>query len=301
MADFRGVFPAIITPLTPDGELNEAAFREVVEFNIRSGVHGFWTAGGTGESILLSDEENTRVAEIAVDQSRGRAAIIMHVGAPTTARSAKLAERAAAAGVDAICCVPPFFYSYPDDSVVEHYRVVAAAAGLPFFAYNLPQATGVEITPDLMRKIQDRVPQLAGLKHSAPTFKNVGAFAQMGLSCFTGVGQLLLPALTIGACGVVDGPPCVAPELWVEVWDAYHAGDMERARAAQAKAWMVAEALFTFEFHGAAKAMLSERLGIDCGAPRPPLASLTPEQRSWIADETARLGLARVPAGQPGG
>ena len=122
--------------MTTSGELNEAAFREVMEFNIKAGVHGFWLAGGTGEGILLSDDENNRIAEIAADQGRGRVKNIMHVGAPTTARAARMAEHAATAGVDAICCVPPFFYAYDDEDIVEHYRVVAAAADLPLYAYN---------------------------------------------------------------------------------------------------------------------------------------------------------------------
>ena len=160
MSKFRGVFPAIITPMTPEGTLNEAIFREVMEFNIQAGVHGFWVAGGTGESVLLDDDENMRIATIAADQSQGRIANIMHVGSTTTARSARLAEHAASAGCEAICCVPPFFYKPSDEAIVEHYRVVAAAADLPLFVYNLPQATGTEIMPDLMKKIQDRVPQL---------------------------------------------------------------------------------------------------------------------------------------------
>ena len=142
MSKFRGIFPAIITPMTAEGGLNEEAFRQVMEFNIQAGVQGFWVAGGTGESILLDDAENRRIAEIAADQSQGRIANIMHVGAPTTARAARLAEHAAKAGVEAICCVPPFFYTQSDTGVVEHYRVVAAAADLPFFVYNLPSATG---------------------------------------------------------------------------------------------------------------------------------------------------------------
>ena len=130
MSRFRGIFPAIITPMTPDGGLNEAAFREVMEFNIQAGVDGFWVAGGTGESILLTDEENRRIADISADQNRGRIKNIMHVGAATTVRSAALAEHAAKAGVEAICCVPPFFYGFTDEQIVEHYRVVGAAADL---------------------------------------------------------------------------------------------------------------------------------------------------------------------------
>ncbi|HCK14443.1 TPA: N-acetylneuraminate lyase, partial [Candidatus Poribacteria bacterium] len=129
--EFQGLFPAIITPMTADGELNEDAYRKVMEFNIRAGVDGFWVAGGTGESVLLDDEENCRVAGIVADQSQGRVKNIMHVGAPTTERSAKMAEHAAKVGVEAICCVPPFFYRRSDDEIVEHYRIVASAADLP--------------------------------------------------------------------------------------------------------------------------------------------------------------------------
>ena len=298
MAEFKGVVPAIITPKTPEGGLNEAAFREVMEFDIRAGVHGFWVAGGTGESILLTDEENMRLAEIAADQNQGRTNVIMHVGAPTTDRAARLAEHAAGAGVDAICCVPPFFYPHPDEAIVEHYRVVAAAAGLPFFAYNLPNSTGVEITPELAKKIQERVPQFVGLKHSSLDFGHIYAFRDLGLRCFTGAGRLMLPGLTIGAAGCVDGPLCGAPELWVEIWNAYHNGDMSRAEAAQRRGEQLFQVLVRFGFYASIKAMLSERLGVECGAPRPPLPPLTPEQRDILRDDMARLGFSPVAVGQ---
>jgi N-acetylneuraminate lyase len=298
MAGFKGIVPAFITPMTPDGELNEAAFREVMEFNISSGVHGFWIAGGTGESILLSDEENNRIAEIAADQNRGRVNNIMHVGAPTTARAARMAEHAARAGVEAICCVPPFFYRFTDDQIVEHYRTVAAAADLPLFVYNLPQATGVEITPELMQKIQDGVPQLAGLKHSSVNFIDIRAFVGMGLDCFVGSSKLMLPALTLGASGCVDGPPCAAPELWVELYDAYVGGDLKRAEAAQDRASDLADIVIKHGFHSSVKILLGERLGIDCGAPRPPGSHITPDQKAWLIETAAALGIGRLEVAQ---
>ena len=301
MAGFRGIYPAIITPLTPAGGLNEGAFREVMEFNIRAGVHGFWVAGGTGESVLLDDEDNMRIAEVAADQARGRARNIMHVGAPTTARAARMAENAARVGVEAICAVPPFFYRPSDEAVVEHYRVVAAAADLPFFVYNLPQSTGVEITPDLMQKIQDRVPQLTGLKHSAQTFVNVRAFAKMGLDCLIGNGALMLPALTIGASGCVDGPPNMASEPWVEIWDAYSDGDLARAEAAQERASEINSLVRRFGLHPTIKAVLTERLGIDCGDPTPPILPLTPDERAYILQKAAELSLTPVAVALSGG
>ena len=291
MAKFEGIFPAIITPMAADGSLNEAAFRQVMEFNIQAGVQGFWVAGGTGESVLLEDDENRRIAEIAADQSQGRIANIMHVGAPTTTRAARLAEHAAKVGVEAICCVPPFFYRQSDEAMVEHYRVVAAAADLPFFVYNLPHSTGVEITPPLMAKIQERVPQLAGLKHSAPYLPYVRDFAKMGLACFVGNCRLMLPALTIGAVGCVDGPPNLAPERWVALWKAYQSGNLAEAQAAQEHASQVADLVQPFLFHAIAKAVLSARLGIECGDPRPPGQALTGEERAALLRRAAKMGL----------
>lgn len=280
MIEFRGVIPAIITPFTQEGEFNETVFREVMEFNIQAGVQGFWIAGGTGESVLLDDEENRRIAEIAVDQSAGRVQNIMHVGAPTTMRAARMAEHAARVGVEAICCVPPFFYRTQDEEIVEHYRAVAVAADLPLFIYNLPQCTGIEITPILIQKIQEKVPHLVGLKHSAPSFSNVRDFSKMGLSCLIGNNTLMLPALTIGATGCIDGPLNLLPELWIDIWKAYQDGDLKQADMAQNRATEVFHLLFgNYGYYATMKVLMSKRLGKNCGDPRLPLQPLTSEQR----------------------
>ena len=298
MADFEGILPAIATPMGTDGRFNEAAFREVMEFNIQAGVHGFWVAGGTGESVLLDDDENMAIARAAADQNGGRVNNIMHVGAATTLRAARLAENAASAGVEAICCVPPFFYRQTDQNIVEHYKTVAAAADLPLFLYNLPQSTGVEITPELMAKIQDGVPQLKGLKHSSVNFTTVYNWVDMGLDCLIGSSALMLPALTIGATGCVDGPPNIAPEMWVEIWRAYQDGDIDRAEEAQRRAVRLVFLVREFGMHAVIKALLSYRLGIDVGDPRLPTKPLTPELRDVVIARAEAIGVGRVAVAQ---
>ena len=284
MPEFEGIYPAIITPMSEDGSLNEEAFRSVMEFNINAGVGGFWLAGGNGESVFLSDEENMRIAEIAVSQNKGRTYNIMHVGAPTTDRSATLADHAAKVGVDAICCVPPFFYRQTDEAIVQHYRVVAAAANLPFFVYNLPNSTGVEITVDLMKKIAETVPQLVGLKHSSVNFINVREWNNMGLKCFIGSSMLMLPALSIGAVGCIDGPPCAAPELWVNIWKAWQDKNLDKAINAQKKATRFTTLMREAGVHSATKAVLTERLSINCGSGRPPNLPLEGSQRKILLE-----------------
>lgn len=293
MGEFRGVYPAIITPMKPDGEVDYEAFRKVVECNIRAGVHGFWVAGGTGESILLTEEENRKIAEAAADQNQGRVKNIMHIGAATTAQAVRQAQAAAKAGVEAVCAVPPFFYNGSGDEVVEYYRAVGEASDLPLFIYNLPGATGVEITPALADEIQNRVPQLAGLKHSAPAFWDICHFVKMGLDCFTGSGMLMVSALTLGAAGTVDGPPCAAPEPWVDAYNAYQAGDIQAAEAAQARANVMYPPLLKAGYLPAIKALVGARLGVECGNPRPPISQVTPEITQMAEKEAARLGPIR--------
>ncbi len=291
MSDFQGVYTAPPTPLTADDELNEAVLREIIECHIGAGVEGFWMAGGGGESVLLDDEENHRIAQIVADQAAGRAKVIMHVGTASTRRAAKNAEAAAEAGVDAICCVPPFFYRQPNAAVVEHYREVAAATGLPFFSYNLPQMTQCEITPPLMAKIQDAVPELRGVKHSGPNFADVRAFSHMGLDTFIGLSPQFLPALASGACGVIDGWPGVAPEIWIEIWRAWNDGDFAAAQAAQDRGIELAKLFEIAHFHGVLKAATGYRWGLDCGNPRPPGLPLTPEQDRAVQQHLAKLDL----------
>ena len=294
MAVYEGIFPAIVTPMSSDGTINETAFREVMEFNIQAGVGGFWVAGGNGESVLLSDEENMRIAEIASDQNRGRINNIMHVGAPTTERAVNLAEHAAKTGAEAICCVPPFFYRQTDEAIVEHYKAVAASADLPFYVYNLPQSTGVEITVELMQKIQDGVPQLAGLKHSSINFANVREWVKMDLKCFIGSSMLMVPALSIGAVGCIDGPPCAAPELWVNIWKSWQAGNINEAMNAQKKASSFTEIMREAGVHSGTKAVLTERLGIDCGSGRLPNPPLEGRRRENILQRVTDLGIGAV-------
>ena len=148
-----------------------------------------------------------------------------------------------------------------------------------------------------MRQILDAVPQLAGLKHSALSFDNVRLFPDMGLDCFIGNAFLMLPALTIGACGAIDGPLNVAPELWVDIWCAYQEGNMSRAAEAQKRASDFAALTSAYPFPSAYKALLGHRLGIDCGAGRPPNVPLTEQERDRLISLAEAHGVAAVAVG----
>ncbi len=291
--EFKGVFPAPPTPTSDDGSVNEAALRALLEDNIANGVGGFWMAGSTGEGPILTEEQRETVVRVSGEVTQGRALAIMHVGAISTASAAKAARQAKEYGCAAVCCVPPFFFRSSEKSQIEHYKAVADAAdGLPFFVYNLPQLTQVETVPALMEKFMKAVPTIVGLKHSAANFADIRTFADMGLKCFSGNGALPLPSLTMGAVGTVDAPPSIAPWHYSELYAAWSRGDMARAQELQDS---VGEIVDVVRMFGApsdvTKAILSERLGIDCGRSIPPVERLTDEQREQVLARARALGL----------
>src|SRR5689334_2300133 len=229
--EYKGVFPAPPTPTTEDGRIHEKALRALLDDNIAQGAHGFWMAGTTGEGPILTDEQRDAVTRISAETCKGRAAVIMHVGAISTASAVKAAKTARQVGCDAVCCLPPFFFPSTERSRIDHYKAVADAAGdLPFFVYNLPQLTQVETVPALMEKFVRAIPTLKGLKHSAPNFSDIRVFADMGLICFSGNGAFPLPALTMGAVGTIDAPLALAPWHYVQLHEAWAAGDLKRAQ-----------------------------------------------------------------------
>ncbi|MQF68842.1 dihydrodipicolinate synthase family protein [SAR202 cluster bacterium AD-804-J14_MRT_500m] len=297
MANFKGVFPAIITPFDHQGELNVDAFRQVMESNIQAGANGFWICGGTGESVYLTSDEISRVAEASVDQSGGRATTIVHVGSTTTSQAVRNAKASANAGADAICCVPPFFYGPSEQSLVDFYKtVVDAADGLPLFVYNLPQSTGTEITSDIMETLVREIPELKGVKHSAPNFENIRNFASLGISVFSGNGYMLLAALCNGAIGGIDGPLNIAPQLWVEVYNHFQSGDIQRAMDAQERANKLMDLTRSSLFPAVFKHLVGEQVGVDCGDPRPPLPALSKAAAQELSQKADSLGLLPKPA-----
>jgi dihydrodipicolinate synthase/N-acetylneuraminate lyase len=299
--EYKGVFPAPPTPLTPDGRVHEPALRALLEDNIAHGAHGFWMAGSTGEGPILTDEARDAVARIAGETCQGRALVIMHVGALSTASAVRAAKTARAARCDAVCCVPPFFFPSNERSRIEHYRAVADAAGdLPFFVYNLPQLTQVETGPALMEKFMRALPTLRGLKHSAPNFEHIRVFADMGLTCFSGNGAFPLPALAMGAVGSIDAPLALAPWHYAELFGAWEAGDLKRAQSLQDGVRKYVDLVWMFGAPAhVCKTVLSARLGIDCGAPIPPVNRLNSEEQREVLRVAQALGLTEPRAAKP--
>lgn len=229
----KGVYSALATPFTPDEELDGAALRALVDRTVAAGVHGLVPCGSTGEFSALTRREREFALEVVVEQSAGRVPVVPQTGATSTREAVELSKHAEKNGAAAIMVVAPYYEPFSIAEVKRYYADVAGAVSIPVMAYNLPAATGVNLTPRILGELIDDVPNVEYVKDTSGDFT---AAAQLiheygdRVSVFVGWDTLFLAALLEGAAGSVIGAANIVPAELVSVYDAVQTGDLPLAR-----------------------------------------------------------------------
>ena len=146
---FRGSFTALVTPFK-NGELDEQAFRRLVDWQIAEGTNGLVPVGTTGESPTLSHDEHKRVVEWCLDEADGRVPVIAGAGSNSTAEAIELSRHAEAARADAVLIVTPYYNKPNQEGLFQHFKAIDAAIGIPGAVTRLP------VTPQRLREILRR-------------------------------------------------------------------------------------------------------------------------------------------------
>lgn len=160
---FNGVYPAVVSPKDDSGVFSAKRMEALISRLYESNVHGLYLCGNTGEGYLLPLEARKEAVEVAVEASKGKGKVIVHVGAPAERDAVALAKHAAEAGADAISSLPPYVQGYSFDEVYAHYTRLAYASGLPAFVYYIPVITHREFSLDEIEQLLD-IEGVAGLK-----------------------------------------------------------------------------------------------------------------------------------------
>ncbi len=235
--DFRpfGIIPAMVTPLNNDESIDEPALRRLTDHLISAGVHGLFAVGSQGEAYALTPAEKRKVIEIVVDQTRGRVPVYAGTGAVTTSEAIALTQMAEEVGADAVSVITPYFISPSQDELYEHYAAVAGRTRLPVLLYPNPGRTHVNLSPDLVTRLS-RIDNIVGIKDSSGDLTITTEYIRRtgpGFSVLMGRDTLIYAILVSGGQGSIAATANVAPALIVEIYDAFKAGDLERARQAQ--------------------------------------------------------------------
>src|SRR5579863_6941232 len=242
---FSGAISAIITPFR-DGAVDEAALRELVEWEIQSGVDGIVPCGSTGESATLTHAEHEQVIKLVVDQARRRVPIIAGTGSNSTAEAIRLTAFAREIGADGALLISPYYNRPTQDGIFRHYQAVANAVDLPLLVYNIPSRTGSNIAPETFARLSE-VKNIVGIKESSGSMDQCSDILRLcgdRLTLLSGDDPFGVPLMAIGAKGVISVVTNVMPREMHDMVAAGLADDFERARELHFRMLPLTRALF---------------------------------------------------------
>jgi len=233
---FRGSFTALVTPFK-NGELDEQAFRRLVDWQIAEGTNGLVPVGTTGESPTLSHDEHKRVVEWCLDEADGRVPVIAGAGSNSTAEAIELSRHAEAARADAVLIVTPYYNKPTQEGLYQHYKAINDAIGIPIIIYNIPGRSIVDMSIDTMKRLYE-LKNIAGVKDATANMTRVSQQrAAMGpdFNQLSGEDITALGFMAHGGHGCISVTSNVAPRLCAEFQGACSKGDFATALKLQDK------------------------------------------------------------------
>ena len=289
---FKGSLVALITPMRPDGSLDEKAYSDFVEWQINEGTHGIVPVGTTGESPTLSHDEHKRVVEIAVKVSHGRIPVIAGAGSNSTAEAIELAKHAKEAGADAILVVTPYYNKPTQEGMFLHFSAIADSADIPMIIYNIPPRSVVDMSVETMARLAKHK-NIIGVKDATAnlvrplhTRRACGDdFCQL-----SGEDHTALSFNAAGGVGCISVTANIAPRLCSEMQTAWMQGRFADAMAIQNRLVPLHDALFSETSPGPVKYAAS-LLGKTSEKCRLPLAPLMEPTRARVRAAMTEVGL----------
>ena len=293
--ELKGILVPMVTPFNADESLDETALRRIVNYLIESGVHGLFPAGSQSEFYALNPDEKKRIADVVIDETDGRVAVMVGTGAVTTRESIELTRYAEAAGADAVSVITPYFVSPSPEELRQHYIAIARSVSIPVLAYNNPGRTGVHFTPADAAYVAGVVDNLVGVKDSSGDLTNTLAYIEQcppSFKAFLGRDSLIYAGLCCGCAGAVAATANVVPGLVVGIYNAFVSGDHALALELQRKLNPLRRAFALGSFPVVVKDAMA-LVGQPAGPARAPISSITGEARAALASILRDLGRTR--------
>lgn len=288
----RGIVPAVVTPFRDDERIDFTAWEKIIDTLIAAGIDGLFAVGGQGEFFALEQEERVVALRFCRQHVAGRVPVYGNVGCVTTRETVKLAQQAEAEGIDYLVVITPYYVKPTADELVDHYVEICRAVHVPVLAYNIPERTGVELTPGIAGRIAGACENFVGLKDSSGKLDQLPQFVSVAqerpFAVFIGRDHMILPALKLGCAGAVTACANVAPRLFVDLYRAFEAGDMDRAAELQALADPLRQAFALHTFPSVVKEAM-EMIGLPAGACRRPVTRMPEGARRKLAAVLEKL------------
>ncbi|MEY4436926.1 MAG: hypothetical protein RL100_390 [Actinomycetota bacterium] len=226
---FGQTLVALVTPMTPDGEVDWDATEKHIDYVISNGADGVVVTGTTGETSTLTDAEKLKLVEVGKSVSGGRAKIITGGGSNETAHAMQLYKASEKAGADGVMIVTPYYNKPTQAGVLTHFRMIADSTDLPVILYDIPGRAGIAISYDTFHRAAKH-PNIVAVKDAKGDLAQASRIMnETGLLYFSGDDSNVLPHLSIGATGLIGVTANVAPAAYREMVDAANRNDFHHA------------------------------------------------------------------------
>src|SRR6188472_4006026 len=242
---FRGSFTAMVTPFK-NGSVDEAAFRNLVSWQIDEGTHGLVPVGTTGESPTLNHDEHKRVVEWCIDEAKGKVPVIAGAGSNSTKEAVELAEHAEQAGANAVLVVTPYYNKPTQEGMYQHFKAINDAIGIPIIIYNIPGRSVIDMSVETMTRLFE-LKNIAGVKDATANMVRVSqqrAELGEGFNQLSGEDATALGFMAHGGHGCISVTSNAAPRLCAELQNACLRGDFTTALKLHDKLMPLHTALF---------------------------------------------------------
>ncbi len=271
----EGSFVALVTPFA-GGEVDLGKVRDLVDFHLRHGTHGFCPVGTTGESPTLTREEKAAVIRTVVEMARGKAPVLPGTGTYDTRASVELTRMARELGADGALVVTPYYNKPTQEGLYRHYEAIARAVpSFPIILYNVPGRTGVSLAPETTARLSG-LPGIAGLKDASGSVEQVTQVrALCGIQILSGEDALTYPILCMGGRGVISVAANIVPRAIADLCEAALKGELPRAKEIHDRHFELFKNLF-IESNPIPVKTAMKRMGLLNGELRLPLCEISP-------------------------
>lgn len=293
---FGRLLTAMVTPFNADGSVNYAAGADFADWLLANGSDGLVVEGSTGESATMDMDEKIKFMQTIVARVNGRAKIVAGAGTNCTASTIDLVKKMEACGVDGVLVVGPYYNKPTQEGYYQHFAAVAKATKLPIIVYNVPGRTGGNIAPETVARLAADFSNIVAIKEAAG---NVAQTAELyrvlpeDFSIYSGDDGLILPFMSVGACGLISVLANVNGNLLQQLMQAYSEGRVKDAADLNKVMVPLAKAMFIESNPIPIKAAVTKVTGIEAGAPRLPLTPISVAAEAKLDAALKAAGMIR--------
>jgi len=279
---FQGSIPALITPFK-NGQINEQAFQDHVEWQIEQGSDALVPVGTTGESPTLSHDEHHRVVELCLEAAKGRVPVIAGTGSNNTAEAISLQKHAKEAGAAAGLVVTPYYNKPTQAGLIAHFTAIHDAVDLPIIIYNIPGRSVIDMTTETMAELS-KLTNIIGVKDATGDLSRP---LDVYLACgkdfcqLSGEDATAVQLLSAGGHGCISVTANIAPKMWSDMQRAWREGNVQKAMDLQFKLLPLHNAMFCESSPGPVK-YAAELMGICSSETRLPLVGIAESSKEIV-------------------